>query len=57
METTRRSWNDASTGCAILVRGQIVTNENFDARSSYHVARVAHIRCKKDHRKILSATV
>ncbi len=39
------------------VRHRMATEENFDIKSSYITAQVAHIVCKKDHHEILSNTV
>jgi hypothetical protein len=39
------------------VRSRMSTEDVFDIKSSYIIAQVAHITCKKDHHEILSATV
>jgi hypothetical protein len=39
------------------VRSRMSIEEIFDIKSSYIIAQVAHITCKKDHHEILSATV
>jgi hypothetical protein len=39
------------------VRNRMAAEENFDIRSSYIIAQVAHISCKKNHHTILSNTV
>jgi hypothetical protein len=35
----------------------MIMEENLDIKSSYIIAQVAHILCKKDHYTILSSTV
>jgi hypothetical protein len=39
------------------VRNKMITEENFDITSSYIIAQVAHVSCKKEHHTILSSTV
>jgi hypothetical protein len=39
------------------VRHRMATEDNFDIKSSYIIAQVAHIVCKKDHHEILSKAV
>jgi hypothetical protein len=38
-------------------RLEMATDENFDFKSIYIIAQVAHITCKKDHHEILSNTI
>ncbi len=52
-----RSWIKCTTMSGEEVRNWMSTGENFDIKSSYIIAQVAHITCKKDHHEILSATV
>ena len=35
----------------------MATDENFDFKSIYIIAQVAHIPCKNDHHEILSNTI
>jgi hypothetical protein len=39
------------------VRLKMATDENFNIKSSYIIAQVAHITSKKDHHEILSNTI
>jgi len=52
-----RSWIKIPTMSGEEVRQRMATEENFDIKSSYIIAQVSHIVCKKDHHKILSNTV
>jgi len=52
-----RSWIKIPTMSGEEVRHRMATEENFDIKSSYITAQVAHIVCKKDHHEILSNTV
>ena len=52
-----RSWIKVSTMSGEEVRNKMSTEESFNLKSSYIIAQVAHITCKKDHPDILSATV
>jgi hypothetical protein len=54
---TWRSWIKIPTMSGEEVRQRMATEENFDIKSSYIIAQVSHIVCKKDHHKILSNTV
>ena len=38
-------------------RLEMATDENFDFKSIYIIAQVAHITSKKDHHEILSNTI
>ncbi len=51
------SWIKISTMSGEEVWSQMSIEEIFDTKSSYIIAQVAHITCKKDHHEILSATV
>ncbi len=52
-----RSWIKIATMSGEDIRNKMATKENFDIKSSYIIAQVAHVSCKKDHHSILSNTV
>ncbi len=52
-----RSWIKVSTISGAEVRERLEIDTNFDVTSSYLMAQVAHITCKKDNPEILAETV
>jgi hypothetical protein len=46
-----------ATESGLKIRERMATEQDFDPKTSCIVFQVAHITCKKDHHKILSATV
>ena len=52
-----RSWIKISTMSGAEIRNKMSTEDDFDPKSCYIIAQVAHIVCKKDHHEILSGTV
>jgi hypothetical protein len=52
-----RSWVKIPKMSGEQVRLRMASEEDFDIKSTYVIAQVAHITCKKDHHEILSNTV
>jgi hypothetical protein len=52
-----RSWMKISTYGGNEVREHLDVDSNFDVKTTYLIAQVAHISCKKDNHEILSSSV
>jgi hypothetical protein len=52
-----RSWIKVNTYGGAEIRERLEKDADFDVKSSYLMAQVAHITCKKDNPEILTETV